>query len=78
VRHLGLVAEVEQPGAGRVRMLAFPGRASGTPPRIHRPAPLLGQHTAEVLGELGLSREEIERLAAASVVVLGESPTQPE
>jgi crotonobetainyl-CoA:carnitine CoA-transferase CaiB-like acyl-CoA transferase len=42
VRHLGLVAEVEQPGAGKVKMLTFPGRASGTPPRIDRPAPLLG------------------------------------
>jgi len=75
VRHLGLVAEVEQPGAGKVKMLGFPGRASATPPCIDRPAPLLGQHTAEVLGELGLSREEIDRLAAASVVVLGEQPS---
>jgi CoA:oxalate CoA-transferase len=74
VRHLGLVAEVEQPGAGKVKMLTFPGRASATPPRIDRPAPLLGQHTAEVLGELGLSREEIDRLAAASVIALGEQP----
>jgi crotonobetainyl-CoA:carnitine CoA-transferase CaiB-like acyl-CoA transferase len=74
VRHLGLVAEVEQPGVGKVRMLTFPGRASGTPPRIDRPAPLLGQHTAEVLGELGLASEEIDRLAAAGVIVLGEQP----
>jgi len=55
-----------------VRFLGFPGRASGTPPRIDRPAPLLGQHTAEVLGELGLAREEIDRLAAAGVVALGD------
>jgi crotonobetainyl-CoA:carnitine CoA-transferase CaiB-like acyl-CoA transferase len=75
VRHLGLVAEVEQPGAGKVKMLTFPGRASGTPPRIDRPAPLLGQHTAEVLGELGLAGEEIDRLAAAGVIVLGEQPS---
>jgi len=74
VRHLGLVAEVEQPGAGKVRMLSFPGRASGTPPRHRRPAPLLGQHTAEVLAELGLSGEEVDRLAAAGVIVLGEQP----
>jgi len=74
VRHLGLVAEVEQPGAGKVKMLTFPGRASGTPPRIDRPAPLLGQHSAEVLREIGLSDDEINRLAAAGVIVLGEQP----
>lgn len=71
VRHLGLVAEVEQPGLGPVRMLGFPARASATPPRIERPAPLLGQHTAEVLGEIGLAREEIDRLARAGVIALG-------
>ncbi len=71
VRHLGLVVTVDQPGAGRVRFLGFPGSASGTPPRIDRPAPLLGQHTAEVLGELGISREEIDRLARSGVVELG-------
>ena len=74
VRHVGMVAEVEQPGSGKVKMLTFPGRASATPPRIDRPAPFLGQHTAEVLEELGLSREEIDRLAAAGVIVLGEQP----
>jgi crotonobetainyl-CoA:carnitine CoA-transferase CaiB-like acyl-CoA transferase len=74
VRHLGLVVEVEQPGAGKVKMLGFPGRASATPPRIDRPAPLLGQHTAEVLRELGLSGEAIDRLASAGVIVLGEQP----
>ena len=71
VRHLELVAQVEQPGSRPVRMLAFPGRASATPPRILRPAPRLGEHTAEVLGELGVSREEIDRLAAAGIIVLG-------
>jgi crotonobetainyl-CoA:carnitine CoA-transferase CaiB-like acyl-CoA transferase len=59
---------------GKVKMLTFPGRASGTPPRIDRPAPLLGQHTVEVLGELGLSRSEIDRLAEAAIIVLGEQP----
>jgi crotonobetainyl-CoA:carnitine CoA-transferase CaiB-like acyl-CoA transferase len=62
---------MEQPGAGRVRILGFPGWASAAPPRITRPAPLLGQHTHEVLGELGLSREEIDRPATAGVIELG-------
>ena len=70
VKHLGLVAEIEQPGYGRARMLAFPVRASKTPAAIRRPSPLLGEHTAEVLAELGLAREEIDRLAAAGVVAL--------
>jgi crotonobetainyl-CoA:carnitine CoA-transferase CaiB-like acyl-CoA transferase len=72
VRELELVATMDQPGAGRLRILGFPGRASGTPPRIERPAPLLGQHTAEVLEELGLSRDEIDKLAASGVVALGD------
>ncbi|PYN13852.1 MAG: CoA transferase, partial [Candidatus Rokuibacteriota bacterium] len=58
-------------GYGRAKMLAFPVRASATPARIRRPAPLLGEHTAEVLGELGLAAMEVERLAAAGVVALG-------
>ena len=74
VRHLGIVAEMEQPGYGTVRMVGFPVRASGTPARITRPAPLLGQHTAEVLGELGLDRGEIDRLAALGAIALGKQP----
>jgi len=70
VKHLRLLAEVEQPGYGRARMLDFPVRASATPARIRRPAPRLGEHTAEVLGELGLGRAEIERLAAAGAIAL--------
>jgi crotonobetainyl-CoA:carnitine CoA-transferase CaiB-like acyl-CoA transferase len=70
VKHLGLVAEVDQPGYGPARMLAFPVKASATPGTIRRPAPRLGEHTAEVLSELGLAKPEIERLAAAGIVAL--------
>jgi crotonobetainyl-CoA:carnitine CoA-transferase CaiB-like acyl-CoA transferase len=74
VQHLGLVADIEQPGYGRARMLAFPVRASATPAAIRRPAPLLGEHTAEVLREIGLADAEIDRLAAAGAVALPAPP----
>src|SRR5262249_49694900 len=73
VRHLGLLAEIAQPTyeahAGRARMLGFPFRPSETPAAIRRPAPLLGEHTAEVLtAMLGLSPTEIVRLRAAGAI----------
>ncbi len=71
VRHLGLVAEFDQPGLGRARVLGFPSRASATPASIRRPAPLIGEHTDEVLTELGLAPEAIDRLVAARVVARG-------
>ncbi len=70
VRHLELVADVEQPGLGTVRMLGFPFRTSAGPVKVHRPAPRLGEHTGEVLQELGLAPAEIERLAAVGVIAL--------
>jgi crotonobetainyl-CoA:carnitine CoA-transferase CaiB-like acyl-CoA transferase len=75
VRHLGLLAEVEQPTyaahGGRARMLGFPFRASATPASIRRPAPLLGEHTAEVLTQiLGLTEADVSRLAESGAIAL--------
>jgi formyl-CoA transferase len=72
VKHLGLVEEIDQPGYGRARMLAFPFTASGVRPPVRRAAPLLGEHTLEVLRELGTADSEIERLAATGVIQLGD------
>jgi crotonobetainyl-CoA:carnitine CoA-transferase CaiB-like acyl-CoA transferase len=68
IKHLGLIAEVEQPGYGKARMLGFPVRASATPAAIRRPAPLLGEHTGEVLAEIGIVSAEIERLMAIGAI----------
>ena len=62
VRHLGLIAEVDHPTAGRVRAPGIPVRLSGTPPSIRRHPPELGEHTDEVLQELGYAKDEIAAL----------------
>jgi crotonobetainyl-CoA:carnitine CoA-transferase CaiB-like acyl-CoA transferase len=68
VRHMGMVREVEQPGLGTVRMLGFPFAVGGQRPAFRRPAPRLGEHTREVLAELGISAKEIERLTGLGAV----------
>jgi crotonobetainyl-CoA:carnitine CoA-transferase CaiB-like acyl-CoA transferase len=62
------VVEVEQPGAGTIRLLGAPFRLSRTPPDDTRPAPALGEHTRAVLAELGYAPDDIEALAAAGAV----------
>ena len=70
VKERELVTEVTQPGFGDVKMLAFPVKASRTPASIRRPAPRLGEHTAEVLAEIGVTAADVDRLAAAGAVEL--------
>jgi glutaryl-CoA transferase len=74
VQHLGCVTEVDQPGLGPTRMLSFPYRTSAGPVTVRRPAPVLGEHTIEVLGELGLSQADIDALVAAGTVARPADP----
>jgi CoA:oxalate CoA-transferase len=56
------IAEYDHPVLGAVKRVAFPGRFSRTPPSIKCPAPEVGQHTEEILQELGYSWEQIVEL----------------
>ena len=64
-----MVVQLEHPRAGRTRALGLPIKLSATPGKVSRPAPLLGEHTREVLGEFGFSRAEVEALIAEGAAV---------
>jgi len=66
VRARGMVVEVDQPGAREpVRQLGHPVKFSRTPADATRPGPALGQHTAEVLADLGYTEEQVAALEAS-------------
>ena len=62
IRAREMVVEIEHPTLGRVQTPGSPIKMSETPPVVARPAPLLGEHTREVLREVGYSDEEISIL----------------
>ena len=59
---------VEHPRLGKIRLVSSPGRFSETPSAIRAPAPEAGQHTEEVLVELGYSWEDIAQLKDAGAI----------
>ena len=69
VRSRGMVVEVEHPRVGAMKTLGTPVKFSATPTAIRRPAPLLGEHTREVLRDLGYSAAEIEAFERGGAVL---------
>ena len=68
VKHQEMVLDVPHPGHGTVRMVGFPVKLSGTPCRVERPAPELGQHTDEILQSLGMKLEKIAELHNRGII----------
>jgi crotonobetainyl-CoA:carnitine CoA-transferase CaiB-like acyl-CoA transferase len=66
--HRRMLRRLPHPAAGAVPQVVSPMNFAEAPLAFDRAPPLLGQHTAEVLGEIGLGRAEIEALAARGVV----------
>lgn len=63
-----MVVELEHPVAGPMKALGLPMKFSRTPASITRPAPILGEHSREVLIEYGFSPEEIDLLLERRIV----------
>lgn len=68
VLHREMVVEREHPTMGIVRLLGLPVKLSDTPGSVHRVPPQLGEHTDEILSELGLTEADLRRLRAEQVI----------
>ena len=67
-RHREMVVDVRSEAGHPLRLLGVPVKLSGTPGRIRRPPPALGEHTAEVLSEIGYDSVTIESLRTRGAI----------
>ena len=63
-----MVEEYEHPEAGTVKVLGIPVKLTSTPGSIRLPAPLIGEHNAEVFREIGLEDEQLQQLRRQDVI----------
>jgi crotonobetainyl-CoA:carnitine CoA-transferase CaiB-like acyl-CoA transferase len=70
----GLIATCQHPTGGRMRVAWQLMQFGRTRPRDVLPTPLLGEHTAQVLGEIGYSPQEIEALGADGAIRTTQAP----
>ena len=73
VQSTGIVIETEHPHAGRLRQARNAARFEATVPEIRYGAPHLGEHTAEVLAELGYDEDRLGALVQDGVVSVAEA-----
>jgi crotonobetainyl-CoA:carnitine CoA-transferase CaiB-like acyl-CoA transferase len=69
VQARGMITAIHHPEVGAVRLAGSPIKLSRTPSRVDRPAPRLGEHTADVLKEwLGLEAQTIDALKQEQII----------
>jgi crotonobetainyl-CoA:carnitine CoA-transferase CaiB-like acyl-CoA transferase len=64
----GSVIEIDYPGIGLVKSANNPIKLSDAPVEVRRKSPMVGQHTVEIMREVGYSDEEIRALKEAKAV----------
>jgi crotonobetainyl-CoA:carnitine CoA-transferase CaiB-like acyl-CoA transferase len=69
IRHRRMIVETQHPEAGKVTEFGIAIKLSETPGSVRRAAPYRGEHTDEVLRQLGMKPEEIRTLREKRVVV---------
>lgn len=68
IKHIGIPKVISHAKMGLSNLVGSPINLSDTPPKFFRAAPLLGEHTNEVLGQLGYDENAIEELREAGVI----------
>ncbi|WP_028349870.1 CaiB/BaiF CoA transferase family protein [Bradyrhizobium murdochi] len=69
VAHNNMIMTIEHPQAGEVRLLAHPVRYDGEAPPLRRLPPRQGEHTREILAELGYAADEIDALSDGGIAI---------
>lgn len=68
-----MILETEHPTEGNIKQLGFAYKLSDTPPRVTRHSPALGEHTDELLAEIGITGQERERLKREGIARASDS-----
>lgn len=71
VKARNMIVEVDHPGVGKIKIPNMPFRMSETPGTIRRTMPELGQHTLEILKEIGYTEKQAGKLLEEKVVLQG-------